>query len=120
MTTASDEKSAADARPAAGPTDLASAVRAAAEAARVSLPDDFAGRPHDAARMFRTAREAGLGEADLCRAAAKVLGLAFADDLRTRPASLEFVERVPIHFARQHGLLGLASAARTEGTESVN
>jgi general secretion pathway protein E len=35
------------------------------------------------------------------------LGLPVVESLGGREASAEFVERVPIHFARQHGLLGL-------------
>src|SRR3954447_26137624 len=42
------------------------------------------------------------------RALAESLGLAFADDLPARPASAEFVERIPIGFARQHGVIGLS------------
>src|SRR5688572_27819656 len=101
MSFATEETSASDIgrdRP-----SLASAIRGAAEAARVSLPPDFAGSNGDLSALLRAAREAGLGEAELGRAVAGALGLAFADDLRNRPASLEFVERVPIHFARQHG-----------------
>src|SRR3712207_2039249 len=36
------------------------------------------------------------------------LGLPFIEDLAARPASAEFVERVPLGFARQHGVIGLA------------
>src|SRR5687767_11136887 len=36
-------------------------------------------------------------------------GLPVIGDLPSRPASAEFVERVPIAFARQHGVLGLAA-----------
>ena len=39
---------------------------------------------------------------------AKKLGLPFIADLTRREASAAFVERVPIDFARRHGLLGLA------------
>src|SRR4051794_23487986 len=42
------------------------------------------------------------------RALAESLGLPFADDLPARSAAPEFVEKVPIGFARQHGVLGLA------------
>src|SRR4051794_7488754 len=35
------------------------------------------------------------------------LGLPVVDSLGGREPSAEFVERVPIHFARQHGVLGL-------------
>ena len=36
------------------------------------------------------------------------MGLPFVEDLAARAASAEFVERVPIGFARQHGVIGLA------------
>jgi hypothetical protein len=39
------------------------------------------------------------------------LGLPVVESLGGREASVEFVERVPIHFARQHGVL--ASRVRT-------
>src|SRR5881227_3388848 len=42
------------------------------------------------------------------RAAAESLGLPFVSDLSARPASAEFVERIPIGFARQHGVIGLS------------
>ena len=42
------------------------------------------------------------------RAAAEALGLVFVTDLPARAPSAEFVERIPINFARQHGVLGLA------------
>jgi len=42
------------------------------------------------------------------RAAAESLGVAFVTDLGARTASAEFVEKIPINFARQHGVLGLA------------
>ena len=40
-------------------------------------------------------------------AAAAMLGLPIVESLGGREPSAEFVERVPIHFARQHGMLGL-------------
>src|SRR5689334_761730 len=42
------------------------------------------------------------------RALAESLGVAFAEDLASRAAAPEFVERIPIGFARQHGVIGLA------------
>ena len=43
------------------------------------------------------------------KALAETLGLAFRDDLASTPPSADFVEHIPIGFARQHGMLGLAS-----------
>src|SRR5688572_24070501 len=42
------------------------------------------------------------------RALAETLGLPFVNDLPARAASADFVEKVPIGFARQHGVIGLA------------
>jgi general secretion pathway protein E len=47
------------------------------------------------------------------RALADSMGIAFVTDLANRSPSAAFVERVPINFARRHGVLGL-SAAGTE------
>lgn len=43
------------------------------------------------------------------RAWGEVLGIQFVDDLRGRTASAEFIERIPISFAKHHVLLALAS-----------
>ena len=43
------------------------------------------------------------------RVLASALGIAFVEDLAGRHASAGFLERVPIGFARRHGVLGLAS-----------
>ncbi len=40
---------------------------------------------------------------------AAALGLAHYDSLAAEKASPEFVEKIPIHFARQHNLIGLAT-----------
>src|SRR3954451_13296435 len=47
----------------------------------------------------------GTGETPVSLTAASALPT--VDSLGGREPSAEFVERVPIHFARQHGLLGL-------------
>ena len=43
------------------------------------------------------------------RDTARELGLRFVEDITQYPASAEFVEKVPIAFAREHCLLGLAT-----------
>lgn len=43
------------------------------------------------------------------RPTALALGLAYMDDLTQQKACPQFVEKIPISFARQHGVLGLAS-----------
>jgi general secretion pathway protein E len=52
-----------------------------------------------------------IGARPSSRALAESLGLPFVSDLANRAPSAEFVERIPINFARQHGVLGLAGAA---------
>src|SRR5207245_7329886 len=42
------------------------------------------------------------------REMAASLGVEFVDDLSARPACAQFVERIPIAFARKHRMLGLA------------
>src|SRR5688572_27189674 len=48
----------------------------------------------------------GTGETPVSQQASS--GMPVVESLGGREASAEYVERVPIHFARQHGLLGLA------------
>src|SRR3954463_1920260 len=62
--------------------------------------------------MSRTASETALmeGGGASSRATAESLGLAVVTDLPSRAPSAEFVEKIPINFARQHGVLGLAGA----------
>src|SRR6187551_526320 len=50
-------------------------------------------------------RSSDTGETPVLRAAD--LGLPVVESLGGREPSAEFVERVPIHFARHHGVLGL-------------
>lgn len=50
------------------------------------------------------------------RAWAEVLGIAYWGELRGRTPAAEFVERVPIGFARQHAVLGF----RCDGAESAD
>ena len=54
------------------------------------------------------ARQAGVEEEAIAAAAAKALGLEYIESLARLPASSEFVEAIPIAFARRHCLLGLA------------
>jgi len=55
------------------------------------------------------ARQAGVEADVITRAAAEALGIAYTDDLAQIPASIEFLAKVPIGYARRHALLGLAS-----------
>lgn len=54
------------------------------------------------------AANAGIDAPAQCRAAACAFGIPFLEDLADHPPSALFVERVPIDFARQHELIGLA------------
>src|SRR5665213_1980868 len=53
------------------------------------------------------------------RVLADSLGLSFVTDLANRSPSAEFVEKIPINFARRHGLLGLSAAAEGNGRMPV-
>jgi len=54
-------------------------------------------------------RQLGLDETELLRAQAETFGLELVEDLPQRPASAEFLQKIPISYARKHGCLGLAS-----------
>lgn len=54
------------------------------------------------------ARRAGVSEARITQALAGTLGVTWIEDLLAHPASAEFLDKIPIGFARRHGLLGLA------------
>ena len=58
---------------------------------------------------LQAARDAGLDDEQLTRVLGRTLGVEWAGDLLDRPPSAEFMEKVPIGFARQWGLLGLAT-----------
>ncbi len=70
--------------------------------------------PHSSAAAGVVPGDAGSGQIPEAlpdgRSLAKQLGVRFADSLDTLKACERFVERVPISFARQHGVLGLESA----------
>ena len=53
------------------------------------------------------ARLAGVGDDAISAATAKTLGLPFADSLTGHSVSHEFLEIVPIAYARLHGMIGL-------------
>ena len=67
-----------------------------------------AGQLNDCAPVTAAA-QAGADPQTIAKAAAQALGIDFAADLAGQPASAEFVAAIPIAFARQHTLLGLAS-----------
>jgi general secretion pathway protein E len=60
------------------------------------------------ADLIRSAREQKLSDAIIARAVAKALGVRFVETLSGYPTSGDFVATIPIAFARQHGVLGLA------------
>ena len=55
------------------------------------------------------ARQAGLEEGAIAVAAARAMGVEYMESLARFPASPEFLEKIPIAFARRHSLLGLAA-----------
>jgi general secretion pathway protein E len=58
--------------------------------------------------LMMAARDAKLSDPVISRAVAVGLNVPFADTLSAYPTSSDFVATIPIAFARQHGLLGLA------------
>ena len=68
---------------------------------------DEAGQNATDAEVLAAARQAGVDQDTLTRATARALGLDWADHLGDRHVSAEFVNKVPIHFARQYALVGL-------------
>src|SRR5258708_7203783 len=62
----------------------------------------------DVRSILEAAKAEGLSEAALCRAQAFALGAPYADSLSEFPTSSEFLNAVPIAFARQYRMLGLA------------
>jgi len=62
------------------------------------------------------ARGAEVDGGAIAAAAAEALGLEYAEDLTGRAISHEFLGKVPIGFARRHGVIGLAGS---NGTVSV-
>ena len=55
------------------------------------------------------ARQAGVDADLVARVVAEVLGLEYVESLARRPASREFLAKVPIGYARRHAVLGLAA-----------
>jgi len=84
------------------------AVTRLAQEAGVRCPvDDQKGAKQ---AVLEVARRAGVSEEILLRSAAEALGLPYVEDLTAEKASTRFVEKIPISFARQYGVLGLSSS----------
>src|SRR5437016_346963 len=60
------------------------------------------------AQLTQAARTAKLPDAAINRAVAMALGVPYAEVLSSYPTASDFVATIPIAFARQHGVLGLA------------
>ena len=60
------------------------------------------------AQLTQAARTAKLPDAEINRAVATALGVPYIDNLSSYPTASNFVSSIPIAFARQHGVLGLA------------
>lgn len=86
------------------PDKLVTALRQSAVQQGLQLPE----MPRDASPV-QVAQQAGLDEVSLSRALADTIGMEVVSDLASRPVSADFVEKIPIAFARRHGMLGLAS-----------
>lgn len=84
---------------------LLEAVRQQADRQGVVLPEAIAAANGN---LLSIAKSAGLDEAAVAEALAEATGFAYEPDLSLRVASTTFVERIPIAFARQHALIGLA------------
>src|SRR5437660_213638 len=85
---------------------IRAAVFDAATAAKVLIPDTPGSRN---GRLLEAAREAGLSDVAIARAVASALDIKFIEDLADRTASALFMEKIPIGFARDHKVLGLAA-----------
>ena len=100
--------------------ELAEGVQRQAEAEGLPLADDWldadiASRARDPlALLINSANEKGVSEAAVCRAVADVLGVPYIDSLAGHAVSADFMEAIPIHFARRHQVVGLAGGANDE------
>jgi len=59
-------------------------------------------------QLLDAARAAGMENGKITQALAEMLDVPFAEELNGRRASAEFVSRIPIGFARQHRIIGVA------------
>lgn len=64
-------------------------------------------------KSLYSARQAGIPEDSISKAAADSLGIKHKDSLADAIISDDFLERVPIAFARRHAILGLSSSNGT-------
>ena len=64
--------------------------------------------PVDADGLFNWARTVGVPDSAVSHALAQTLFLPWVPSLAGLPTSADFVQRVPIHFARQYAVIGLA------------
>ena len=68
--------------------------------------------------VLADARRSGASEQAIGQAIARTLGITVLADLNDRPASALFVERVPISYARQHRVIGLAAGATDDSGDA--
>ena len=83
-----------------------------AAAVRVVCPDrdgQFRAPESDGLRLLERLEQSGLSTEDQLRTLSRVLKVPFFESVNEHAPSAEFIERVPISFARQHSLLGLAA-----------
>ncbi|MEZ6192082.1 MAG: ATPase, T2SS/T4P/T4SS family [Phycisphaerales bacterium] len=97
--------------------ELAAAIHRLAAGEGVHLNGDWPGPESDSgtdvscASLIGLAREAGVSDAAVTRATAEAVGVPYIDSLAGQPASVDFIEQVPIGFARRHQLIGLANGS---------
>ncbi len=84
---------------------LLEAVRQRADREGVVLPETITSANGN---LLVIARSAGLDEEALVESLKTATDFEYEPDLSRRVASTDFVENIPIAFARQHGLIGLA------------
>lgn len=97
--------------------NLAGAIRRLAEADGVTLDIDWSYRDSAdslddlSTPLIALALAAGVSEQAIAIATAEVLGVPYIDSLAGQPASADFTAKIPIGFARQHQMIGLANGS---------
>ncbi len=81
------------------------AVQQRAQQAGVTLPDSIA---QANGNLIAIARSCGLEPSDIAECIADVTGHTYEPNLAQHVASVDFTQKIPIGFARQHRMIGLA------------
>jgi len=97
--------------------NLAAAIKRLADADGVTLdaqwscPDVNEPSHESGSSLIALAHQAGLSEQTIARATADALGVSYMDSLAGQPASADFIAKIPIGFAREHQMIGLANGS---------